>query len=437
MALGSQASNVDALSGISGLVHSVFRGDVLPGVRFESPTASIYMNAQEGDYTYNGKDLNFATDLLRPTGAVATNGYLPDSQHQDPANGLTTPIRRYVRRAVDNRVEAGAVKGEGSFGDLGQRMFDQMWGAFRLMEIRHAIGGSDGIICLCSSRTSATEWVAKSGYNHASTGPLMLLDENMIICHHSTDAGVVEGAGKISSIAYSTATITMAADWEQVAVLAANDIVCAATTTATTTDYFKSENNLAKNGQTDIIDPDGNLTTVHSISQSTYPRWKPPRKASATWDHLEFTEFMQFLEAKSTQPVTPESHTAVMSGGVYAELARTLEGFQMQTGLGKTFEGGYTAVRVAGHDIVRDPFQLHDVMSVYCTESLYTVSLVEQGYFDDDGSMYQRIADFDGKEWFARDVCNSFCTARNRNGALTAIATPNVTDGEFSPQPDY
>ena len=440
MALGSQASNVDALSGVPGLVHSVFRGDVLPGVRFESPTASIYMNAQEGDYTYNGKDLNFATDLLRPVGAVASDGKLPDSDHQDAANGLTTPVRRYVRRAVDNRVEAGAVKGEGSFGDLGQRMFDQMWGAFRLMEIRHAIGGSDGILCLCSSRTSTTVWVAKSGYNHASTGPLMLIDEGMVLTHHSTDGGAAEGAGKVLSIVYSTATVTMAADWETgsgSAAIAANDIVCAATTATFTADYFLSENNLAKNGQADIIDPDGNLTTVHGISQSTYPRWKPVRKASATWGHLEFTEFMQFLEAKSTQPVTPESHTAVMSGGVYAELARTLEGFQMQTGLGKTFEGGYTAVRVAGHDIVKDPFQLHDVMSVYCTEALYTVSLVEQGYFDDDGSMYSRISDFDGKEWYARDYCNSFCTARNRNGALTAIATPNVTDGEFNPTPDY
>ena len=39
MALGSQQANVDALSGITGLVHEIFVGDVLPGVRWESPTA--------------------------------------------------------------------------------------------------------------------------------------------------------------------------------------------------------------------------------------------------------------------------------------------------------------------------------------------------------------------------------------------------------------
>lgn len=439
MALGSQASNVDALSDITGLVHEIFVGDVLPGVRWESPTAQMYMNAQEGDYRYDGESLNWAVDLLRPHGGAATDGKLPDASHTDAANGQTTPIRRYVRRAIDNFSESAAVRGPGSFADLSTRLFDQMWGAFRLMEIRHAIGGSDGIICLVDSRTSTTVWVAKDGYNHTGTNPLMLLDEGMVLTHHSTDGGAAEGAGKVADggIAYSTKTVTMAANWEQSAAVAAGDIVCAATTTDSTADYFISENNLAKNGQADIIDPDGNLTTVFNVAEGTYARWKPFRKASGTFDHLEITEFMQQLAAKSTYSVTPESHTAVVAGGVYAELARSLEGFQQQMQLGKTFEGGYTAVRIANHDIVVDDYQLHDVMSVYCTEDLYTVSLVEAGYFDEDGSMYSRIADFDGKEWYARDYCNSFTPVRNRCGALTGISTPNVTADDFTPVPDY
>jgi hypothetical protein len=126
-----------------------------------------------------------------------------------------------------------------------------------------------------------------------------------------------------------------------------------------------------------------------------------------------------------------------MAGGSFAELARTLVGFQQQQQLGKTFEGGYQAVRIAGHDIVVDDYQLHDVMSVYATEDLYTVSLVEAGYFDEDGSMYSRISDFDGKEWYVRDYANSFTPVRNRCGALTGISHPNVTVDNFVPTPDY
>lgn len=440
MALGSQTANVDSLSSQSSIAHSIFVGDVLPAVRWECPTAQLFTEAQEGDYRYDGLNLNGATDLLRPSGALGSNGYLPDTTSHVAANWQTTPVRRYVRRAADNFVQAAIVKGQGAYQDYGQRLFDQMWGAWRLMEIRHAIGGSDGIVCLCDSRTSTTVWVAKSGYNHTGTNPLILIDEGMVLTHHSSDGGAAEGAGKVSSLAYSTKTVTMAADWETgsgSAAIAANDIVCAATTATFTADYFKSENNLAQNGQADVIDPDGNLTTVFNIAQGTFARWKPPRKTSATFGHLEITEFMEFLASKSTFPVSPESHTAVMSGGVYAQLAHTLEGFQQQMALGKTFEGGYTAVRVAGHDIVKDPFQLHNVMSVYCTEDLYHVSLVAAGYYDDDGSMYQRQADFDGAEWFARDYGNCFSPVRNRCGALTAIATPDITDGDYDPVPDY
>lgn len=437
MAYGSQVSNVDAIAGIQGLVHEVYVGQVLPGVRYESITAQMYMNAQEGDYRYDGESLNFATDLRRPTGAMGTSGQLPDHHHQDPANGQTTPARVYVRRAIDNFIERRAVLGPGSFADLGERLFDQMWGAFSLMHIRHAIGGADGIICLCSSRTSTTVWVAKDGFNHTSMDPLVLMDEGMVITHHSSDGGSAEGAGAISSIAYDTNTVTMAANWEQGAAIAANDIVCAATTTDTTADYFLSENNVACNGQTEVIDVDGNLTTVFNIAEGTWDRWKPFRVASGTFDHIEITEFARRLAAKSTRPVTAESHTMVMAGGTYAELARTLVGFQQQANLGKTFEGGYQAVRIGEHDIAVDDFQLHDAMMAYCTEDLYTVSLIEAGYFDEDGSMYDRLGDFDGKEWWVRWYGNSFAPSRNRNGALTGITHANVDTNDYTPTPNY
>jgi hypothetical protein len=342
----------------------------------------------------------------------------------------------YVRRGMNNFTAAKAQLGPGSFADLGQRLLDQMWGAFKLMKIRHAIGGVDAILCLVSSKTSTTVWVAKDGFNHTSMDPLVLLDEGMVITHHSTDGGAAEGAGTILSIAYTTNTVTMAAAWEQTAAVAANDIVCAATTDDPTADYFVSENNLAPNGQAQVIDPDAALTTVFNIAEGNFPRWKPFRIASGTFDHMEVTEFLTRLEAKSTQPVTPDSHTLVCGGATYATLARTLEGYQQQMSLGKTFEGGYKAVRIADYDIAKDPYQLHDILAAYCTEDLYHVNLVEAGYFEEDGSMYSRTQDFDGQEWFVRSYENNFAPSRNRNGCLTGIAH-TVTASDYTNTPNY
>jgi hypothetical protein len=440
MAFGSQQSNVEALTDIQGLVHEIYTGDVLPAVRWESITAQLFMNASEGQYRYDGEVLVGATDLQRPSGALATSGALPDSTHFDAANWQTTPVRRYVRRAVDNFTEAAAIKGPGSFADFGSRLFDQMWGAFRLMEIRHAVGSSNGTLCLVSSRTSSTVWVAKDGYGITGQEPLALMDEGMVIgWRDSSAANAQAGAGIVSSIAYATNTVTMdsAATWEPSAAIAANDIIVAATTNNIATDYYDDEYQQAKNGLIDIVDPAGAATTVFNISEASFPRWKPFRTSSSTFDHIEVTEFVQKHQAKSTYPVGPDSHTMLTHPAVLAELARTLVGFQQQQSLGKTLEGGYQSIRISGFDFAADPYQLEDVLYSICNEDLYTISLVEAGYFDEDGSMYERISDYDGKEWFVRDYCNSFSPRRNRHGALTGISTPNVTASEFNPVPNY
>lgn len=439
MAFGSQKTNVQALTDITGLVHEIFVGDVLPAVRWESVTAQLFMTAGEGQYRYDGESLNGATDLLRPHGALGTSGELPDSSHQDAANWQTTPVRRYVRRAVDNFVEAAAVKGPGSFADFGTRVFDQLWGAFRLMEIRHAVGTSDGTLCKISSRTSSTVVVVTAGYGHTGANPLLLIEENMVIAWIDvSNSNAVGGAAKVSSLNYSTNSITVdsAATWE-VATPAANDLIVAATTNDSTADYFATEYTNAKNGLLDIVDPDANNTTVFNVSESTYPRWQPYRVASGTFDHIEVTEFVRRHAAKSTMPVNPQSHTMVTHPAIVAQLARSLIGFQQQQQLGKTLEGGYQTVRIAGWDIAEDEYQLQDVLYNICNEDLYTVSLVEAGYFDEDGSMYERISDFDGKEFFVRDYCNSFSPRRNRHGALTGISLTDVTATDFDATPNY
>jgi hypothetical protein len=71
-----------------------------------------------------------------------------------------------------------------------------------------------------------------------------------------------------------------------------------------------------------------------------------------------------------------------------------------------------------------------------CTEDLYHVNLVEAGYFEEDGSMYSRTQDFDGKEWFVRSYENNFAPSRNRNGCLTGIAH-TVTASDYTNTPNY
>ena len=307
MALGSQVSNVQSIEDLAGLTHEVFRGTVLPSVRWESVTAQIMKMAGEGEYTYLGKKLVGATDLVRPTGAMATSGKLPDAHDFDAVQWQSTPVRRYRRFAVDNFTEARAT-GEGAFGDFSERVFDQLWGAFRLMEIRHAVGSSAGTLCKISSRTSTTVWTAKDGYGYSGTSPLLMLDEGMVIAWYDVSGSVIGGAGTIKSLNYTNNTVTMAADWENTTgdpVAVANDLVVAATTPSPTADYFDTERNNAKNGLLSIVDPAGDLTTVLNISQTTYPRWKPFRKTSGTFDHLEVTEFLQKLEAKEHFPGDP------------------------------------------------------------------------------------------------------------------------------------
>lgn len=440
MAFGSQRTNVEALSDIPGLVHEIYVGDVLPSVRWESITAQLFQTAGEGQYRYDGQVLVGSTDLHRPTGALGTDGQLPDSMHTDGAEWQTTPVRRYVRRAVDNFVEAAAIKGPGSFADFGSRLFDQMWGAFRLMEIRHAVGSSTGTLCLVTSRGSNVTWTGKDGLGYTGQAALVFLDEQMVIgWRDSSNSNAVAGAGIISSINYSTGLVTMdsASTWEPSPQLAANDIIVAATTNNIATDYYADEYQNAKNGIIDIIDPLGAATTVFNVAEATHPRWKPYRVASGTFDHIEVTEFVAKHAGKSTYPVGPDSHTFITHPAVIAELARTLVGFQQQQSLGKTLEGGYQSLRVAGFDFAADPYQISDVLYSVCNEDLYTVSLIEAGYFDDDGSMYERISDFDGKEWFVRDYCNSFSPRRIRHGALTSIDLPNVTAADFNPVPSH
>ncbi len=145
MALGSQVSNVDAIGDVSELMHDIFIGKVVNKVRRESPTSTLFQDAQPGEYRLEGTAMKFAVDLRFKTGAMATDGKIPDHTSMDAVEGSITPIRRYARLAIDNLVEKRA-SGPGAYDDLSGRIFDQLWDSWKSMEIRHAIGGSNGLL---------------------------------------------------------------------------------------------------------------------------------------------------------------------------------------------------------------------------------------------------------------------------------------------------
>lgn len=440
MALGSQQGRTVGVSSLTGLLHEVYAGEVKPSIRANSPTLQLFTEAGPGQYRIDGEKLVGSADLEFSTGAMHTSGKLPDHREVDAVEWTIQPTRAYRRGAIDNFTEARGGKGPGSFGDYAERLFDQVYDSFKRLKIRSAIGGSSGILMLTASRTSNAIVVMKDGYNHTGTNPMMHIQRGACLAWlDASNSFAVGGSGIIQSQVNSTKTVTFAASIENgsgTPTLVAGDPWVFATTTPYTVDYFDTEYNVARHGLSSIIEPDDVNTTVLGIAEGTYPAWRPFKEASGTFDHLELTEHWRKLAAQSMDPVTPASHTVVTSGAVYAELARTLEGYQQQQQLGKTFEGGYQAVRIAGQDIIDDPYMLHNVLFTVCRENLFNVDIGgSESEFDDDGSMFQRIGDFDGKEWYIREYGNQFSDRRNRHGALTAIGLPNVDEDDFTAVP--
>lgn len=439
MALGSQATTVETMATLTGLTHDIFVNDVVNNVRRESETAQLFRDAGPDEYRLEGQAMKFAADLRFKTGGMATDGKIPDYVGLDPVQGTLTPIRRYERMALDNFVEARAT-GPGTFQNLGQRIFEKLWDAWGSMEIRHSIGASGGLVGVVESRTSSTKFIIKDAFGNVGTNPLSNLSEGSIIAWWDlTATAAIDGAAKIDSIDYTTREITVdsATTWEPGDQLAAGDLIYFASTNNITRDYFVAERNLAPNGLGTIVDPTAALTTVFGISQTTHPRWKPFRKASVTFDHIELTEHWQQLGAKRGFKVSPQTDVCVTFPSNAAQIARSLMGFQQQAYTGGTLEGGYTMVHVAGIPLVEDHFFYHDVCMTLYRDCIKRINLSgDADFWGEDGSMWSRIQDFDGKEAFVGEYVQYFCDHRGANSALTGIVT-DVTDADWTNVPDY
>ena len=440
MTLGSQVANASLISEITGLTHDIFVGDVKNNVRRESPTATMFADAlPSGDYRLEGQYMVFAVYLDHKTGTVFTNGNLPDHTAMDAVQGKISPVRRFARLAIDNFVEKRA-SGPGAFEDLGSQIFDLLWDSWKSSDIRAAIGPSSGLLGLIESRTSSSVFVIKDGFGNTGTNPCSHISKGSILCWYDLNhagAAAIEGAGTVSSIAYSTRTITMTASWEDTNATEAGDYVYFANTPTSSADYFIAEKDLAPNGLGTIVDPAAASSTVFNISEATSPRWKPFREASSTFDHLELTEHHQKLAAKRGFAVTPQTDVCVTFPSNLAQMARSLMGFQQTQYKGETLYGGYGSIIVSGMEIVPDHFFYHNVLMTLNKESLFRITLGDDADFKaDDGSMWSRLQDFDGKEAYVGEYMNFFCNHRGANGALTGITT-DVTDTGWEAIPNY
>lgn len=435
--LGGNVGSLELMANLTGLTHDIFVGDVRDLVRRESPTANLMQDAPAGFFTWSGQKTVFAVDLDFKTSGRATDGKLPLYTRLDAVQGQAQPIRRYDVIALDNLVELLA-SGQGSFEDIGRRIQRHLWSSWKSMEIRQSIGDSTGLVAKVSSRTSSTVVVLKDGYGNVGTNPVQHLSKGAIIAWFDVSANGWGGAARISSIDFATNAVTVdsASTWEpSAAVPEANDLVYFATVPDRADAQFVGERNLAPNGIGTILDPAANATTVFGISQTTYPRWKPYRKPSVTFDHMEVSEFFGQLAARRGFDVTPATDACITHPSCIAQLNRSLLGFQQQANLGATFEGGYktagmvgneyeptAALVISGVPIYGDTFFYHNVFAVLFKEALFRVNVGgEADFWAGDGSMWQRTAGYDGKDAFVAEYMNYVSNHRGAHGALTGI----------------
>ena len=439
MALGSQAANVELMTALTGLTHDIFVGRVVNNVKRSSPTSQLFQDAQPGEYRLEGQYMKFAVDLRFKTGMVATDGKVPDYQGLDAVQGRIQPIRRYARLAIDNLVEKQAA-GPGSFENLGDRIFEKLWDAWEQGEIRHSIGASSGLVGVVESRASNVEFVIKDAYGNVGSDPLTMLDIGSVIAwYDQTATAGIDGAGVISDITESTRTITMASSttWEPGDALAAGDYIYFSSSSNISNANFIAERNLAPNGVGTIMDPAAALSTVFNIAEATYARWKPYRVASVTMDHIELTEHWLQLASKRGFPVSPTTDEVIAFPSVVAQIARSLMGLQQQAYTGGELNGGYRAVRVSGIPITEDGHFYQDVLVTACKDKLFRINLGgDADFWGADGSMWSRIADYDGKDAYVVDYMNYMSNHRGAHGVLTGITT-DVSDASFSPVPSY
>ncbi len=427
----AKVANIDRTpTNISTLVHENYVNEIQPWLTHNSPLAALFSQVGDGGYQLIGKKLVIAADNSYRMGFMGTDGYIPEPSVADPINLEFTASRLYCSGAVDNFLAALAVK-PGAFDNFLSRITDQMMDAVERGTSFHVHGGSAATLCKVTSRTSAAIVVVEDGYGFDGTSPTMFIEPGMILASIDvSNSNAVLGADVVSAVSHrtssTTATVTFATSIEGAGTIAAGDLLVQATSGTTTDAHFVTERSKAPLGLLDIIDPADALTTYAGLTESSTARVNPVRRASSDWGHVEMMEFEAELSASSTSPVSEASHVWVMQKGNEIEIAKELLPYQQQANLGRTLEGGWKAVNVGGHDIVSDPYCIPSVAYLLCLEDFKVVNLDgDPAVWAGDGNQFQRMTDYDGKQWFLRHYVQRFATRRNRSGAITGLANSN------------
>jgi hypothetical protein len=417
---------------ISTLVHEVFVDEVQPWFSHITPMAGLFSRVGPKGYQLIGEKLVIARDDTFRGGFISTDGYIPNPETVDPVNLEFTPVRCYISGAIDNFLEAIARR-PGAFENFSERLTNQMFEAAELGVARHIHGGSSGKVCMVTSKTSDTVLVVEDGYGFDGVRPDLYLEPGMTLAlHDATDSfATVLGAAKIASIARgtsaTTATITFAADIDGAGTAAAGDALVFATSNTTTDAHFVTEYGRAPLGLLDIVDPADALTTYGGLTESSYQRINPVRRASTDFGHVELMQFFEEISSKSNSEVTASSHVLTMHPGAKIELAKELLPYQQQANLGRTLQGGWQTVKIGEFDILTDARHIPSVVYALCPEDMAVVDVGGDLALDrTTGSEFERMADYDGKSWYAKWYGNRFADRRNRLGALTGITVPNA-----------
>ena len=418
-------------SDVSTLVHENYVNMVKPLLDHIDAVAALFTKIGPGGFTLIGEKLQFAVETSYSGGFMGTDGYLPDHQQVNPQEVFTTPARLYIRRAVDNFMQALAVK-PGAYEDFFARLQSQMLDAVQRGTAFHIQGGTAATVCTFVSRTSTSILVVDAGYGHAGTAPAMFIEPgmNMALLDASNSYATL-GTAEVDTVEFntsaSTATIAFTTTIDGTSAGVDGDPLVFSTIDDSTATNYVTERNRAPLGLFDFLDPDAVSTTLLGLSDSTYPRWAPVNRASSDFGHIEIMEFFEEISAKSNSEVSTSSHVITMQNGVKIELAKDLLPYvQQNDSLGRTLEGGWKTAKVGEFDAVTSHYHPHDLMYVLCPEDIHVVDLDgEPAVWAGDGSQFHRLADYDGKEWFLRHYVQRFPSRRNRMGALTGISNPN------------
>lgn len=429
--MDSQKAYLEGRNDVGGLLYENYMGKIKPHFKIMDPLLTLFQDqTSDGGYSLTGKKLVLTARFKRRGGWMGTAGELPNHQYAPSTNFETTPGRFYIRGAIDNFMEAIS-EGAGSKKNLFTDINDEIWEAVEEGQIRHLHGSSDGIVCLVDTRVNQTTITVKDGLGYPGQPPLTYLEDGNVMWVCVLDAtdnfATVLGAAYIATITPSTNTVQFASNIDNgVTLVAAGDAVVFCTTPVTSDGHFQHEYGRAKLGFLDHIDPRSQNTSYLTLPEATNLRFKPLRvnHAGAAITELAFMQFTKELAAKSNSPVTPDTHTMSTQGGIIMALAADITGnATLNLPKGKDLDGGWGTVRVGGHDFVDTPHHIFDSIYAHHMDDYRSVDLDgDPRVWAGDGSQFQRIADFDGREWFVRHYGQDFAERRNRLGALFNIA---------------